>query len=217
MAYRFAIYGVPRSDHPLWTLGNRWLSRDADATRDAGLVVDASRYGFHGTLKAPFRLAEGRDEAALRRDLRHFAAGQDGLAVRLAISDDLGFLALRPDGGEDRVQRLADACVIGFDGHRAPPSEAERQRRLAGGRLSDRQQALLSAYGYPYVLDQFRYHMTLADRCSDPAMTDRLADAARSWFAPALAAPVPLDLALFVEPEPGAAFQLAERYPLGGG
>jgi hypothetical protein len=218
MTYRFSLYAVPHPDHPLWCLGNRWLGRDADDTRDAGTTrffADARRYGFHGTLKAPFRLAPGRSEAALRRDLCRFAAGEDGLAVTLAISDDLGFLALRPVGGEARVRRLADACVIVFDDYRAPLSAAEQQRRLAGGGLSDRQQALLATYGYPYVLDQFRYHMTLADPCPDPGIVGRLADAARSWFAPALAAPVPLDLALFIEPEPGTAFQLAERYPLG--
>ena len=47
-----------------------------------------------------------------------------------------------------------------FDQFRAPLSSADMVRRQAGS-LSDKQKAYLELWGYPYVFDEFRFHMTL--------------------------------------------------------
>jgi Protein of unknown function (DUF1045) len=50
-----------------------------------------------------------------------------------------------------------------FDAFRAPMSAAERARRVASG-LSPGQLNHLDRWGYPYLFDEFRFHMTLTGR-----------------------------------------------------
>src|SRR6266436_2078374 len=78
---RYAIYFVPAPDTALYRFGAGALGYDcftgADMATLDTLPVDAGawreltreprRYGFHATLKAPFRLAEGRTEAGADR------------------------------------------------------------------------------------------------------------------------------------------------------
>ena len=220
-AYRYAVYAVPDTEHPLWRMSAHWLGRDAarnlDLTQMAlpgwpierfcALTSEARRYGFHGTLKAPFRLAEGVPECALVDAVQRFSEEQSIPPISLSVDDGLGFLALRPVGDSLPLTRLADDCVREFDRFRAPLTASDIQRRLATG-LSDRQRALLLEWGYPYVLEEFRFHMTLADRCRDPDDQKALRSAAAACFQEVLEKPVPLRVALFVEPRPGSAFQM---------
>ncbi|MDR3440872.1 DUF1045 domain-containing protein [Telmatospirillum sp.] len=222
-AYRYAVYAVPDVDHPLWRMAAAWIGRDVGddrniaqmalptltADRFFALTTEARRYGFHGTLKAPFRLADGLSEGELLHAVRRFAARRPPLAVRLAADDGLGFLALRPVGDIQALHQLADDCVREFDRLRAPLTLPEVQRRLGKG-LSDRQHALLLQWGYPYVLDEFRFHMTLADRCDREDERDLLLSTAKLCFSEILNNPIPLQIALFAELRPGSAFQLIE-------
>ncbi len=95
----------------------------------------------------------------------------------------------------------------------APPlARGHARRRLAG--LTPRQDELLLAWGYPYVFDEFRFHMTLTTRVFG-AEADRLEAAARHRFASLLDEPVAIDtLALFVEREPGGPFTILETASL---
>ncbi|MFZ4531358.1 MAG: DUF1045 domain-containing protein [Alsobacter sp.] len=173
---RYAVYFAPEPASALWDFGSAAIGYDAASGRDVPLVPpdgwsdadwrgateDPRRYGFHATLKAPFRLADGQDENALRRALDSFATSHalaplGGLKVAA-----LGrFIALVPAGDPAEVGALAFAAVTAFEPFRAPLSDADRARRLAGG-LSERQAALLEQFGYPYVAEQFRFHMTLS-------------------------------------------------------
>ena len=74
-----------------------------------------------------------------------------------------GFFALVPGAEAADLYALADDVVTGFDGFRAPATEAEIARRNPAA-LTSRQRELLDAWGYPYVLDEFRFHLTLTDR-----------------------------------------------------
>ncbi|MCS0466276.1 DUF1045 domain-containing protein, partial [Burkholderia mallei] len=90
---------------------------------------------------------------------------------------------------------------------------AERAKRAAAP-LSERQRALLAEWGYPYVLDEYRFHMTLSDPLDDPAERAALID----WWKAAAAAlgPLPVDhAAIFVEARPGTPFMLWKRLPFG--
>ena len=86
-------------------------------------------------------------------------------------------------------------------------SYAELARRNPAS-LTPRQRELLKTWGYPYVLDEFRFHLTLTDRVGDerrPEVERALSDC----FAGVLGADVPVDaLAVFTEAEPGAPFEL---------
>lgn len=232
---RFALYFAPEDGSALAEFGWRWLGRHPDRTepeplRPAGLapadlapelhadlIADARRYGFHATLKAPFRLAEGTGEAALRDEAAAFARRRHAFVEPPFVLRDLhGFLALRPSRPSAEIQALADDCVRAFDRFRAPPTEAERRKRLAAP-LSDRQKALLDVWGYPYVLDQFRFHMTLTRALRD-GERETLRPRLERLCAPVLAEPVTFrSLCLFVQADAGAPFVLAARCPFGGG
>jgi putative phosphonate metabolism protein len=172
---RYAIYFVPPADTALFRYGTAALGYDCFAGADVptfdGLPVDAGtwreltseprRYGFHATLKAPFALARERSEAELISEFGGFAAAIDALAtmdpeVRLLQR----FVAVVPATENTAVCALAASCVVHFDGFRAPLTEADRARRLAA-RLTDRQIAHVERWGYPYVFEEFRFHMTL--------------------------------------------------------
>jgi hypothetical protein len=190
-------------------------------TREAvdAITVDARRYGFHGTLKAPFRLAEGRTPEELDAAVAGFAASYGGpdyggvLLPRLTLARLGGFFALVPGTAAAGLNALADEVVIGFDRFRAPPTEAEIARRNPAA-LTPRQRELLKAWGYQYVLDEFRFHLTLTDRIPEKRRPE-VERTLHTWFGDLLGTDVPIDvLALFIEAEPGAPFTLHAVHPL---
>lgn len=212
MPERFAIYFAPARDSQLWERAQAWLAQP----ELAGKTVSARRYGFHATIKAPMVLKAGTDRAGLEAALQTFGetAGPAELAG-LAPRPIDGFLALTTEPQPVAVTRLAETVTLAFEPFRAPLTEAEMARRQQAP-LTPRQVELLRAYGYPYVMDEFRFHMTLTDRL---AAAEREAVAARAadWFGEALAKPILLDrLVLFREPAPGADFERLDDYVLSG-
>lgn len=212
---RAAVYAAPAPHSPLGRLAADWLGRDAftgeatrapDPARDP-LVADAARYGFHATLRAPFRPGPGVDLATLGDRLARVCADRPAPVIRSLTLGRLGaFFALVPHEPEPAILALEGAVLDGFEPFRAPLTEAEVARRDPG-RLSARQQDHLDAWGYPFVRDEFRFHMTLTGPVSGPA--EEIRDALDTHFAPVLGRPLPLDgLGLFVEPEPGAPFRV---------
>jgi putative phosphonate metabolism protein len=229
MAYRYAIYWAPPRDHPLWREGCAWLGRDPETgkriepvppatmsrERHAAITSEPARYGWHGTLKPPFRLADGESEAGLDAAIRTFAAVQAPFYIeRLVVRPLEGFLAVVPAKRSSALDALAAACVSTFDAFRAAPEPGEVARRQRAG-LSPAQQANLARWGYPYVMDEFRFHLTLTGRLP-PDETEQLREALAERFAAALAEPIRFDeLALYVEPAPGAPFVLRRRFRFG--
>jgi hypothetical protein len=172
------------------------------------MTVSARRYGFHATLKAPFRLAEGRTAEELDAAVARFAAATAGAVIpKLTLARLGGFFALAAGAEAPGLHALADEVVRRFDDFRAPLSGAELARRDQAA-LTPRQRELLKSWGYPYVLDEFGFHLTVTDRVPDeqrPQVERVLSD----WFAELLGADVPVDaLAVFTEAEPGAPFEL---------
>lgn len=228
-APRYALYAVPASDHPLWSLAADWLGRDPETAKEVppslpgwlvaarwrAITEEPRRYGFHGTLKPPFALAAGRTVAELHEAAGRFAAASAPLdPVPLAVASLSGFLALVPENAAPALSALADRCVEAFDSFRTAPTEAELVRRRQAG-LSAAQEAHLQRWGYPYVFDQFRFHMTLTGRLGAGErrpLETWLADR----FAAALARPPALQLALFEQPRADLPFRLITRYAAGG-
>lgn len=225
---RYAVYAAPDRATPLGAFGASWLGWDAEAgvelrrpAIDAlpepieALTVSASRYGFHGTLKAPFRLAEGRTPEGLAAAVAALAAELRPIDAPLRLADLHGFIALRPAEPSPDLAAIAFACVSRLDAFRAPPSEADLARRRASG-LSPRQDAHLARWGYPYVDDEFHFHLTLTKRLEPDPGAAAIA-ALSPHLAEALAAPWRFDsLCLFGDPGGGAHFRLLSRFPMGG-
>ncbi len=170
---RYAIYFVPGVDSDLYRFGASVLGYDCYTGRDITLIDGADTpswsefvreprvYGFHATLKAPFYLAKGSNEANLERAVLDFAADHPAVLVgELAVRELGSFIALVPKNPRPLLDRLAQACVQEFDRFRSPMTGPERERRLVSG-LSARQIENLDQWGYPYVLEDFRFHMTL--------------------------------------------------------
>jgi hypothetical protein len=172
------------------------------------------RYGLHGTLKAPFRLAPGMDAAALDAAAAALAARTPRLtAPGLAPTARMGFAALTPTGPAPALDALAVACVEALDRFRAPPSETELARRRSAG-LSARQEEHLLRWGYPFVFDEFRFHVTLSGRLRDGEAESMLA-VLTPMLAPMLGQTLPVsDICLFGDPGANAGFRLLRRYPL---
>lgn len=218
---RYAIYYAPLPATPLHLRGSSWLGRDAhtgEALVRLGvdglqqLTAGPRRYGFHATLKPPFALRESVGPEALMRACAALALDSIGFRVKLKVGQLDGFLALVPDGDPAQLQDLAARCVRELDGFRRPVSEDELARRRKAP-LTARQDANLLRWGYPYVLDDFGFHMTLTERL-EPGNAGRLLSAAQTHFAADLAEPVMIDgLTLFQEPEPGAPFLALRHFP----
>ena len=226
---RYAIYFTPGQDDPLARIAAGWLGRNpfTDTVPQAPAVTalspaeiayhtaSARRYGFHATLKAPFVLAEGKTEAELDAALASFSAAAEPVGLAgLAPARLDGFLALIPASPSPELDRFAGDIVREFEPFRAPLSEADIRRRNPD-KLSQEEFRNLCQWGYPYVFQSFRFHMTLTGRVADHDLP-RVRAAIDEVFAPALDKPVSLDgLALFVEPEPGAPFVVKSWHRLG--
>lgn len=215
---RYAIYYAPPPG-AFAQAGAAWLGWDAAAGADApqpdpalmAVTVAPRKYGFHGTLKPPFRLAPGQaasDLSAAVADLAQRLAPVTLPGLQLRHLDR--FLALTPEGDEAPLRALAAEVVLALERFRAPLNPAEIAKRRPE-RLSPRQRALLDLYGYPFVMEEFRFHLTLSDRLAEPQPVAAWAEA---HFAPHLPRPFTVDaLCLFGEAEDGR-FHLLERHPL---
>ncbi|MGO8865457.1 MAG: DUF1045 domain-containing protein [Alphaproteobacteria bacterium] len=224
---RFAIYFTPRRWSALGRFGRAWLGRDAvtgeaverlvlpgfAAAELAALTAEPARYGWHATLKAPFRLARGTTLGELVAYTMGFAAARLPFEIQgMELASLGGFLALVPSSTPPLLAGLAEDCVRAFDGFRARPDKAVPSRRGLPP-LSPRQQALSARWGYPYVMEEFRFHMTLTVPLAAEERA-RLKRALEPRLARLLARPVAVDaVSIFVEPGPGEPFRELRRFP----
>jgi len=93
-------------------------------------------------------------------------------------------------------------------------SAAELARRRAAG-LTQRQDTLLLRWGYPYVMEEFRFHLTLTGKL-DADLAETVQRYLVRTLAPVLPAPFRVeDLCLFGEDDQGR-FHLIDRFALSG-
>lgn len=224
---RYAVYWAP-APGPLADFTAGWLGWDPAAGRAvahpdlpglplpvAELTETPRKYGFHGTLKAPFRLAEGMtvealDAAAARLAARTAPVLLDGMrTARIGT-----FLALVPEGDATALNALAATLVAELDEFRAPLTAADLARRKADS-LPPRQRELLERWGYPHVMEDFRFHLTLTG-AFDADLLDALRERIDPLLVPLLPRPFAIDaVCLFGEAADGR-FHLLHRYTLSG-
>lgn len=223
---RYAVYYTPPQESDLADFGRGWLGYDVETgslcTRPIeldglakGITVDPQRYGFHATLKAPFHLARGVTEADILTSFQSFCAGQDAAPVGpLRIAALGAFLALVPasDTGPG-LTKLAASAVHSFDGFRAPLTEAERTRRRPE-RLTSRQRGYLEDWGYPFVFEDFRFHMTLTSPL-DLTHRERVSQALRPLIVEIIKVPLVIEaISLVRQSDPDSSFVVIRRVPL---
>lgn len=214
---RFAVYD-PGPD-ALAHFGAAWLGWDALsgqalAPQGGDWTQTPRRYGFHATVKAPFRLADGRTPQELAQAFAALCARLAPVTLpRLTLTDAGGFLALMPQPQPPALTELGAEVVRTLDDFRAPLTQDDIARRDPA-RLRPAQRDNLMRWGYPHVMDEYRYHMTLTGHLDEDARA-----AARATLEPLLAPLLPgphpvAALALMGEDAEGR-FHLIQRCPLG--
>ena len=227
---RYAIYFAPPASSGLWRFGSGIIGYDAVTglelpfAETTGVAVDAwsgiteepRRYGFHATLKAPFELASGCDEADAIEIVGQLAAVLAPVTLMgLDVAAIGRFVALVPSQASAELQVLATATVERLDNLRRPLSEADRARRLRS-QLTPRQLEYVDRYGYPYVREEFRFHMTLTGPIEDGRERERVrARLAAAYRDMVPTGPVVIDaLAVFRQNRRDGRFQIVSRHPL---
>ncbi|WP_407155762.1 DUF1045 domain-containing protein [Bradyrhizobium sp. STM 3557] len=225
---RYAIYYAPAEGSALDRFGTHLLGYDAWAGKDIAfakgavdavsdwpeLTEDARKYGFHATLKAPFYLADDRSEDQLRQTCAAFAVTARALPqIRPVVDAISGFIAVIPGDPSPELQQLAADCVQAFEPFRAPLSADDRARRKPE-RMTPRQLEYLDRWGYPYVMEEFRFHMTLTCRLDAERRVSILA-MLRERFAVLGLERLAIDrIALFKQDDASARFRIIQSWAL---
>jgi Protein of unknown function (DUF1045) len=223
--HRYAVFAVPQGR--LYDAGAAWLGWDSVAgvvrahptlpdlpLPVSDLTARPRKYGFHGTLMAPFRLMAGESLTSLKAAIFDLAANAAPVSIADLRLTNLGrFLAFVPVSPDAAQNALAAHVVTGLEPLRAALTASELEKRRSP-HLTDRQQALLDRYGYPYVLDQFRFHLTLTGPIRDAAR-DGVARCLTEHFAPSLPQPWRIDDLALMGQDLDGRFHLLQRFRLG--
>jgi len=211
---RLAIYYTPPEGSPISRVAADWLGRNSSSLaseynqlpenisseRFSKIIASPFHYGFHGTIKPPFRLVNGVEVNQVAAKLRSFAANyQSFILPPLAVTYMHNFFCLRPLRPNKALNQLAADAVILFDEFRKPPDEAELARRRSAG-LTAGQEKSLQEWGYPYLMDEFRFHLTLTGKIDSEQERLVLDEELRKRFTRELLQDLPFSsLALFME------------------
>ena len=223
---RFGLYIVPEG--AFYRAGACWLGWDSAAGAQtvqpeppglpgeaATLTATPRKYGFHGTIKPPFRLSVGTQARDLDAAARAFCAVQAPVTLpALEVRRLGGFVAVVPQRPSAALSALAADTVAALDPFRAPPTGDELAKRRKAD-LTERQEALLERWGYPYVMAEFRFHLTLTGRLPRHE-AEAARDALAAHFAPVLPAPWTIDSLCLMGEDAAGMFHLLHRYTLSG-
>ena len=221
---RYAIYYTPQGS--LAEAGAAWLGWDVARGQAvahpevAGLDVAAltqtpRKYGLHATIKPPFVLAEGTTADGLLAEFEALCTRLSPVTLDGLALTPLGrFLALTPEGDTAALNAMAAEVVRGLDTFRAPPSEADLARRRQAN-LTPAQEANLSQWGYPYVMEAFRFHVTLTGKLPKSDLP-RVTAALAPYITPHLPQPFVLDSLTLVGQAEDGMFHEVHRAALSG-
>lgn len=231
LPFRYAVYFCPAPDTDWGIAGARWLGRCAitgkrsqqleisgiDSELFHSLTSDPKRYGWHATLKAPFKLVPEHEVGDLLLKLHQLAKSLKPFELpKLEVSRVGGFLSLRPTEISVQLNDAAAICVRDLHSFALPLDEAELARRRKA-KLTPEQDKLLVEWGYPWILDQFNFHFSLTGSLQsiDAPKQQKLMQAAEQHFGNLSVCRFDR-IALVIEPEAGKDFEvikLLELYP----
>ena len=224
---RYAIFWLPPADSALAQFGRDWfgvcpergeVGKPSSFGLPDALAAEAIarpyRYTLHGTIMAPFRLADGVAAAMIAEELRSFCARR---ATRrtgpLRLARLTRHLALIPEGGTAGLDWLAADCVTHFNRFRAATTEDDLAR-FPPDQHPPSQRQQVREFGYPYVLSDFIFHITLAGPLA-PEQLDQVEAALAQQVAPMTAEPFEIgSLCLLGETDQATPFRLIARCAL---
>lgn len=221
---RYAIYYSPDPGSPLAAFSQAWFGPDSKLKSPLGrdyidsITAGARRYGFHGTLKPPFELSPALSLDGLMAAARVFArtvAPVELPPLELAVIGK--FIALTPSYESAALEKLAAACVRAFEAFRVPMT-AEQFAQYKLNKLTVHQEQMLKHWGYPYVMEEFRFHMSLTDKIEDEAEREKVMDELAKIAAPVIGKPMQVKaITLFRQPGSNEPMVPVERIPFGRG
>ena len=229
MQPRYAIYYAPERGSSLDLFGKKWLGRCAETgvtlaqpdmpglSREelSRMTAQPRHYGFHGTIVPPFFLKDGVSGHRLLEFTEAFAGKQLAFDLEPLSVKEIGtFIALVP-AGLDALSRLAEASLRAFHPLREQPTLAEMERRRSKG-LTPAQERLLARWGYPYVLDEYRFHITMTDSIPDKGkrkMMMQVISEHAAWLTKTIH--TVRELCLFRQENKDTPFTLIHRAPFG--
>lgn len=229
MAARYAIYYSPEPGSPLAEFGVHWLGRNGSAATGAlpevpgisherlqELTEGPRRYGFHGTLKPPFELHPSTSLKSLIAAARIFARSLAPVEIpplELAVIGK--FVALTPSSSSAALERLAAKCVRAFEGYRMALTE-EQVAYYRNNKLTVHQDSMLEHWGYPYVMEEFRFHISLTERIDDIAERRAVMQVVTAMARSVVGKPIIVrDIALFGQAARNDPMTIIERIPFG--
>lgn len=225
---RVAIFYAPGSQTPLANFGAQWLGWDVEHAKDVphpdidglpesieALVATPQKYGFHGTLKAPFRIRDDQTIDGLKDAMKAFSDQRKPFVIGQMKVAKLGsFVAIIQENASDEFANFASEIVRSFEDYRAPLRDEDIAKRRKAG-LTPRQDELMLQWGYPYIFEEFKFHLTLTGKLSEQnaqIVCDRLTDHLKPILDTHVEA---IDLCLYGEREDGR-FEIIERFPFLG-
>ncbi len=223
---RYGVYYTPRPG-ALANFGMSWLGWDpvsgetvAHPTLEglprpvSEITATPRKYGLHGTIKPPFFLAKGTNSTGLLSHFEQLCATLAPITLDgLVLARLGGFIALKVEGDQTPLAELAGTVVRELDHFRAAPSETELARRRKA-KLSQAQEALLAQWGYPYVMEEFRFHITLSGRLGQDAQAS--IEALGPHITPILPHPFEVDSLTLVGEDDDGMFHEIQRQALTG-
>ncbi len=182
---RVAIYFLPKKNSSLENFGKNLLGRDIDKKKKISLTrrqkyfinrgftyfdelkdycEEPAKYGFHATLKAPFRLKQNVKTKNFYDVISHIAAQHSRFKIKglkIVYSKKFTFITSRKPN--KLLINLENDLVKHLDTFRAELNKTEIKKRIPDS-LTFKQNKYLKEWGYPFVFDQFKFHMTLMNQ-----------------------------------------------------
>ncbi|MFK7857963.1 MAG: DUF1045 domain-containing protein [Granulosicoccus sp.] len=226
MNARYAVFFCPDDASDLAAYGQRVLGRTAEGMpvakssddfpdRQIAALLSATpaHYGFHATLKAPFHLSDDSSEEGLLAAVEALAGQQTSIIMQTLQPRRLAeFVALGFENQPEAIARLAARCVESFEPFRAPLTKQDLHKRNPD-QLTETQKSYLYRYGYPYVMSEFRFHMTLSASISRAEHSDYV-DWLKTLYVKLIPRSPVLDrLAVFWQPDRDTAFTRLVEFP----
>jgi hypothetical protein len=227
---RYAICFAPEQGSALEALACEWLARDKSGAfvdkrvdvrgmtsdRLTTLIKGPRNYGMHGTLKPSFELRPHATEGALLEVARLLAKSCSPIELPVLELGEIGYIvSLVPESSSAALEDLASQCVRAFDGFRQPLT-AEQEQSFKRNRLTVHQRQMLEHWGYPYVMEEFDFHLSLTDPVIDDGERAAIMMAVEAIAAPVLHKPLIMrELAVFAQKGANNPMSIIARFPFG--
>ena len=180
---RYAIYYAPPKESSLEEFGRYWFGWDPLNAKlinnkhrinylnrfgiknliniDKNVLIP-KKYGFHGTLIPPFKLNKNYSTNTLFKKTEEIAKKFKKFKFyKFKLKKINNFYAFVQNKKNNNINKLSNRLVRELFKFRSPLTKKEIDRRNPS-KLSKLQLSILYKWGYPYLMSEFNFHMTLA-------------------------------------------------------